>query len=271
MTDRKVAIVTGASSGIGAAVALELADRGYVVYLAARRAQRLNEIARQCTDRGAQARVVPTDVTIAKQVQDLVRKATGEFGRLDVMINNAGYGIHALMHKTTDDQMRRILDVNYFGVFYGCRAAASVMIPQRSGHIFNISSVVGKRGTPFNGAYCASKSAVVGLSDCLRVELASHHVRVTCVCPGMTDTEFFDKVEGGTSHKRDAYKSLRTLQSAEHVARRMVATIGRRKPEMVFTPGGKFLVLMAALSPRLTDRLMQVYYKSLARRMDETD
>ena len=268
MTDKKVAIVMGASSGIGKATALELASHGYVVYLAARRAERLTEVARLCADRGAQARVVPTDVTIEEQVQELVKKAVDEFGRVDVMVNNAGYGIHARMHETTDDQMRRILDVNYFGVFYGCRAAAPVMIRQGSGHIFNVSSVIGKRGTPFNGAYCATKFAVCGLTDCLRVELREHGVWVTCVCPGLTESEFFDKVEGGSAHKSTVYKSLRTLQPAEHVARKIVASIGRDKPELVFTAGGKFLVLVAALWPRLTDRMMKAYYRSLARQMD---
>jgi NAD(P)-dependent dehydrogenase (short-subunit alcohol dehydrogenase family) len=261
--NREVAIVTGASSGIGAATAVELARRGYAVVLAARRAEKLQQVARQCLAAGGEALVVPTDVRRAEQVDALVASAAAKFGRLDVCVNNAGCGLHARVHETSDEQMRAIFDVNYFGAFYGCRAAARVMVRQRSGHIFNVSSVIGKRGVPFNGAYCATKFALCGLTDSLRVELRPYHVRVTAVCPALTDTEFFDAVQGRPDRGKPLYAKLRGLMPAEAVARKIVQTIGRKKPEILFTPGGRFLVVLSALWPGGADKLMLLYQKKL--------
>jgi len=258
--DRKVAIVTGASSGIGRHTAVALAGRGYLVYAAARKADLLREVADACRQAGGEGRAVATDVADPAQVELLVQTAVGEAGRIDVMVNNAGFGVHARVAETSAEQMRRIFDVNFFGVFHGCKAVAPVMIAQRSGHIFNVSSVIGKRGTPFNGAYCATKFAVCGLTDSLRVEMKPYNVRVTCVCPGLTDTEFFDRVEGGTSRKRSAFASLRTVQPPVVVARKIVQTVGRNRPELIFTPGGKLLVLVSALFPRLADAMMRIYH-----------
>lgn len=248
---------------------MRLAERRYAVVLAARREDELERVAERCRRAGAhEAVVAPTDVTDERRVKELVDATAGRFGRLDVLVNNAGYGLHGAVHEITDEQMRRIFDVNFFGLFYGCRAAAPIMIRQGSGHVFNVSSVIGKRGTPMNGAYCATKFAVVGLTDSMRVELRPHGVNVTCVCPGMTDTDFFDRVEGRRERRktREPFQSLRTPQSPDVVARRIVATIGRYRPELIFTPGGKFLALVAPLSPRLADRIMETYRQGMLQR-----
>ncbi|MHC4294312.1 MAG: SDR family NAD(P)-dependent oxidoreductase [Planctomycetota bacterium] len=260
MDGAKVAIVTGASSGIGRQTALALSKRGYVVFLASRRVEALEETAQMCSSTGAEVRVVPTDVSDRVEVDALVQGAVDEFGRVDVMVNNAGYGIRARVHETTDEQMHRIFEVNFFGVFYGSQAVAPIMIQQRSGHIFNVSSVIGKRGTPFSGAYCATKFAICGLTDSLRVEMRPYNVRVTCVLPGLTDTEFFKHVEGGTKRTASSFRVLRGMQAASVVGRKIAATVGKNRPELIFTPGGRFLAFIAALSPRLTDAMMEIYH-----------
>lgn len=265
MSERRVAVVTGASSGIGYETALAFARRAYAVVLAARRADRLDDLARRCRQAGGEALAVPTDVSQESQVEALVQRAVDAFGRLDVMVNNAGFGQGGQVHELTDRQMRDIFDVNFFGVFYGSRAAARVMIAQGGGHIFNVSSVIGKRGTPLNGAYCASKFAVGGLTESLRVELAPHKVRATLVCPGLTDTEFFDRVRGGSSKARVSFARFRTLMPAAKVARRIVSAVGKNVPEMVFTLGGKTLVLVSELFPRLADWLLGFYRDDLLR------
>ncbi len=269
MAEETVAIVTGASSGIGTATALALARRGCTVVLAARRAERLENLARRCRDAGGQALAVPTDVAVEQQVEALVRMALDRFGRVDVMVNNAGHGVFARVHETAAEQMRRIFEVNFFGVFYGCKAVAPVMIRQRSGHIFNLSSIIGKRGTPFHGAYCATKFAVCGLTDSLRVELAPYSVRVTCVLPATTATEFFQHSWRERKDQENLEKFQR-IMPASVVGERIAAIVGRIKPELVFTAGGKMLTLIAALWPRVADAMMKVYHDNLVRAMGQS-
>jgi hypothetical protein len=263
--------VTGASSGIGAATAVELGKRGYTVVLAARRRERLEQVSARVTQAGGFGDVQVRDVGVEEQVEDLVAGCEARHGRLDVMINNAGFGMFGRIHELTTEQMRKVFEVNYFGLFWGARAAARVMIEQGSGHIFNVSSVIGKRGTPYHGAYCASKFAVVGLSDSMRVELAPLGVRVTCVCPGLTDTEFFTHSRQGQAAEGTFQAIKGGLQDPRIVARKMVQAIGKPRPELVFTPGGKILVLLASLFPRLTDWLMGFYRDSLSRSMSRQE
>jgi uncharacterized protein len=265
----RIAIVTGASSGIGAATAIELGARGYTVVLAARRRQRLEQVRARVAQAGGRGDVQVCDVGIEEQVQRLVDGCVQRHGRLDVMINNAGFGMFGRIHELTTEQMRRIFEVNYLGLFWGARAAGRVMARQGTGHIFNVSSVIGKRGTPYHGAYCASKFAVVGLSDSMRVELAPLGVHVTCVCPGLTDTEFFTHSPQGQAAEGTFQAIKGGLQDPRIVARKMVQSIGKRRPELVFTPGGKILIVLACLFPRLTDRLMGFYRDSLSRSMSQ--
>ncbi len=270
MGQQRVAIVTGASSGIGMETAAAFARRGYAVVLAARRPDRLGEVADRCRAGGGEVLVLPTDVADRQQVQALVDGAVDRFGRVDVMVNNAGIGLSARVQETSDQDMRAIFQTNFFGVFYGCKAAAAVMIHQRSGHIFNVSSVIGKRGTPFHGAYCATKFAVVGLSDSLRVELRPYGVRVTCVCPALTTTEFFEHSRRARA-ARSSFQRFKRLMPASAVARGIVAAVGKDRPEIIFSAGGKLLAWMAALSPRLTDMAMRLYHDDLIKRLGGLD
>jgi short-subunit dehydrogenase len=270
MNSQKVAIVTGGSSGIGMETALELARRGYAVFPAARRADRLEALAERIRQEGGLARPMVADVTEEAQVRAVVEAAVKEFGRLDVMVNNAGVGLFSRVHQITNEQMRAIFEVNFHGLFYGCKAAAEVMMRQRSGHIFNVSSVIGKRGTPFHGGYCATKFAVCGLTESMRVELAPYHVLVTLVCPVLTETEFFEHSLRGQAAK-SSFTRLKGLMPAAKVARKMARTVGKNKPELIFSFGGRLLVAISCLWPALADRMMMVYYKDLAKKLTVID
>ncbi|MGC9454516.1 MAG: SDR family oxidoreductase [Phycisphaerae bacterium] len=266
MSDKPVAVITGASSGIGLETALAFARKGYTVVPSARRAERLDQIAEQCRSLGAEARPVVTDVADERQVRNLVATAVDEFGRIDVMVNNAGHGVFAAVHETPTGEMRQIFDVNFFGVFYGCKAAVPEMLRRGRGHIFNVSSVIGKRGTPMHGAYCATKFAIAGLTESLRVELMSAGVHVTLVCPTTTETEFFDRTPTGKKAGAGLRKYVSSMPAAV-VGRKIAAVAGRRKPELVFSAAGKLLALSAALAPGFTDHIMKVYRDDLAKRL----
>jgi len=267
-----VAIVTGASSGIGLETAVALAQRGYNVVLAARCEDKLRDAATKCQEaakqagRAIEAVVHVTDVSQLDQVQALVTQTVERFGRLDVMVNNAGYGLFATVTQTSPEEMERIFQVNFYGVFYGCKAAAEVMMRQRSGHIFNVSSVIGKRGTPFHGAYCATKFALVGLGESLRVEMMPYNVRVTTVCPALTETEFFESSRRAQA-AGSSFKKFKSLTPARVVGQKIARAVGKRRPEIVVTAGGKFLAVVSALWPGLADRMMKFYYDDLAKRI----
>jgi NAD(P)-dependent dehydrogenase (short-subunit alcohol dehydrogenase family) len=180
----KVAIVTGGSSGIGEATARRLADEGFVVYAGARRVDRMAGLAA----RGIHA--VPLDVTADESMQDLVDRVLTEHGRIDVLVNNAGYGAYGAFEEIPLADARRQFDVNLFGLARLTQLILPAMRAQRSGTIVNISSMGGKITTPLGSWYHASKFAVEGLSDSLRVELAGFGIRVVVVEPGAIATEW---------------------------------------------------------------------------------
>ena len=263
----KVAIVTGASSGIGMETALALVRRGYAVVLAARRGERLGQVADQCRQLAADAaiEVVVTDVSDRSAVERLVSGAFEKFGRVDVMVNNAGSGLFGRVHELSEADVRDLFEVNFYGVLHGCQAVAPIMIAQGSGHIFNVSSIIGKRGTPFHGAYCATKFAVCGLTDSMRIELKPYGVNVTNVCPTLTATEFFDhsRMEPRAHSK---YEAAGKMMPASTVGRKIAETVGKSRPELVFSVGGKFLVTLSALWPRAADWIMKIYHDDLVKR-----
>jgi len=264
-SNRKVALVTGASSGIGRETALAFARRGWAVVLAARRADCLADVAAACGVAGGEAMVVVTDVAQRNQVEAAVAGAVERFGRLDVMVNNAGFGVFGEAIDLDERDLRDIFEVNFFGLWYGLRAAAKVMIAQGGGHIFNVSSVIGKRGTPMHGAYCATKFAVNGLTESARVELRPKKVWVTLVCPAMTATEFFSR---GSMARRAgrAFGRFHRTMPARAVGETIAATAGRYKSEIIFTAGGKLLAWLSALLPGVVDVGMGSFREALARR-----
>ncbi|RMH24430.1 MAG: SDR family oxidoreductase [Planctomycetota bacterium] len=190
----KVAIVTGASSGIGRATALALAKRGARVALAARRVDRLDELAGEIHAGGGKAIAVQCDVTARDQVEALVAATRETFGPIDVLINNAGIMPLSFMDACKVEEWTRTVDVNVQGVLYGVGAVLKEMIERRSGHIVNVSSVAGRKVFPGGAVYCATKFAVHALSEGLRQELAGFDIRVTTIAPGLVTTELQDSI-----------------------------------------------------------------------------
>ncbi len=183
-------IVTGASAGIGKALALQLARQGARVAIAARRAERLEQVAEECHLLGAEVLVVPTDVSDEAQCKALVESTVAAFGRLDMLINNAGLAATALFDEFPDLSLfRHTMDVNFYGAVY-CTYYALPYLKQTQGRIVAISSLGGKAAIPYNTPYCASKYGMHGFYDSLRMELYQHGVSVTVICPWWVATEF---------------------------------------------------------------------------------
>jgi short-subunit dehydrogenase len=248
----RVVVITGASSGIGAATAVACGREGMRVALAARRKERLERVAGDVRAAGGEVRVVPTDVCDEAAVQALIDGTVAAWGRLDVLVNNAGIGMLAPTAATSAAEFEAIMRVNYLGTVHGVLAALPHMRRQGGGHIVNVASVVGKRASPFRAAYVASKFAVMGLSEALRMELRQDGIHVTAICPIGTATEFHELEVNrlGVSGRGGP------IQSAEHVARGIVRALRRPRPEVHPYPPARLLFLMNQIAPGLVDRLM---------------
>jgi NADP-dependent 3-hydroxy acid dehydrogenase YdfG len=185
----KVVVITGASSGNGEATARYLSSRGATVVLGARRADRLQSLADELTRKGGKALAIQTDVTEVNQVKRLVDEAVKTFGRIDVMINNAGLMPHSPLERLKIDDWDRTIDVNLKGVLYGIAAALPYMKQQKSGHFINVSSVAGHKVRPGSAVYAATKTAVLVISEGLRQEVKPYNIRTTVISPGALATE----------------------------------------------------------------------------------
>ena len=190
----KVVVITGASSGLGEATARLLAKSGAIVVLGARRSDRIEALAAELKKAGGQALAVATDVVQRDQVKRLVDTAVESFGRIDVMLNNAGIMPLAPLEQLKVDEWDQMIDVNLKGMLYGIAAALPYMKDQKSGHFINVSSVYGHKLGPDATVYCATKHAVRALSEGLRQEVKPYNIRTTVISPGAVATELADHI-----------------------------------------------------------------------------
>ncbi len=186
----QVAVVTGASRGIGDAIARSLAALGATTVLCGRTRAALDSVAKVIAEAGGKAEVIPCDVTSLESVDAAAKNIEFSFGRVDVLVNNAGIGgFGGPLHQLAPDAWEQILNTNLRGVYYSIRAFAAMMIRARGGHIINISSIAGKNALPNGAAYAASKWGLNGLSYSVAEELRGQNIRVSVICPGSTNTD----------------------------------------------------------------------------------
>ena len=252
----RVAAITGASSGIGLAVAQHLAREGVAVTLGARRGDRLDEAVRGIRAAGGRAEAVLMDVTVEPNVHNLVRHAKDTFGRLDIMICNAGFGFYGTVEDTPAPVMQRMMDVNFMGTFYGARAALPVFRAQAGGHLIIISSIVGQRGIAQMSGYSATKAAQVGFAESLRTEFSGTDIAVSVVFPISTETEFRHAMERDYGH---SVSGLGPKQSMDDVARAVVQCVRKPRAEVYPHAASRALTIVNALAPGLTDRIVRKY------------
>jgi short-subunit dehydrogenase len=253
---QKAVIITGASAGIGRELALMLAEQGAWLALAARNAEKLEEVAAQCRQRGGKAVVVPTDVAEQSQCRNLIERTVAEYSRIDVLINNAGISMWARFDEISDlSLIEQIMRVNYFGSVY-CTHYALPFLKETQGRIVGISSLTGKTGVPTRSGYAASKHAMAGFFDTLRIELADYGVSVTMIYPGFVATEVRQRAFA-TDGKPLGISPVREdeVMTVETCARLIVQAAAQRKRELVMTLRGKLGMWLKLIAPGLVDRI----------------
>ncbi len=261
LEDRVVAI-TGASSGIGRAAAVRLAGEGASVALLARRAERLDELARTMAASGGRAIAVPGDVTSPEDTRRLVARAVDTWGRLDVMIANAGLGYHGSLEQATPADMARVIDVNLLGVMHTARAALEVFRQQGHGHLIAISSYAGKRGIGGTGVYGAAKAGVINLVESLRAEFVGTNLQASVILPVSVDTEFRATItrDFGWVTEGDGPK-----QPVDTVVDDIVACILRPQAEIYTHRKSWFVAVMNVIAPARTDRFIAKFTRRATR------
>jgi short-subunit dehydrogenase len=255
MPTRRVVAITGASSGIGRATALRLARDGAAIVMCARRADRLEAAAAEVRAAGGESLPIVADVTREDDVRRFVDSAVARFEQIDVMVCNAGFGIAGAIDDITPDQMQKLVEVNYMGTYHAIRAVLPIFRRRNRGHVIVVSSIVGKRGVPYMGAYAATKFAQAGLAECLRAEVAGSGIHVTVVFPVSTETEFFDVMsrETGTTVSR----AHGPRQDASVVADAIARAIDRPVAEVFPHVWSRALVWLTAAAPSVCDRFVQ--------------
>ncbi|HZS08800.1 MAG TPA: SDR family oxidoreductase [Blastocatellia bacterium] len=253
----KSVIITGASAGIGEELAVALAGRGARLTLAARSADALERTARRCREAGGQAITVPTDVGDEQSCRQMVERAVEQFGGVDVLVNNAGIGMWARFEEVTDlsiyDQIMRI---NYLGSVYSTYYALPYLKKSR-GLIVAVSSLTGKTGVPTRTGYAASKHAMQGFFDSLRIELRGTGVDVLIVSPGFVATDIRARALGGDGRARgeSPREEGRDTMSVEECVRLMVGAMERRRRELVMTIRGRLAQWVRLIAPGLVDQI----------------
>ena len=222
MLSEKVAIVTGASRGIGRSIALALAAQGAKVVASARNAEALDNLVAEIEGLGGEATAVAGDVAVAADAARLIEQAVAAYGQLDILVNNAGITRDGLLLRMKDEDWDAVIDTNLKGAFLCIRAAAKVMSKQRSGRIINISSVVGEMGNAGQANYCSSKAGLLGLTKSVARELARRNITVNAITPGFIVTDMTDGMTDKARESMTEQIPLGRLGEADDVANAVI-------------------------------------------------
>lgn len=256
--ETKVVWITGASSGIGEAVAYEFNKKGVRLILSARRIEELERVKSNCVDAEERVRILPLDLTETNIMDQKVKEATELFGSIDMLINNGGISQRANAVDASMETIRKIMEVNFFGTVALTKAVLPGMIDQKTGHIVVISSVMGKIGTKHRSAYAASKHALHGWFDCLRQEMYEHNINVSLVCPGFVQTDITVKAltaDGGKFKKMgDGHKKA---MSPEEFAQKLLPKLAKNKEEVYIGGAEVLAVYLKRLSPKLLNKVLR--------------
>ncbi len=242
--------------GIGRELAIQFAERGAWLALAARDVDKLEEVAAQCRQIGSRAIAIPTDVADESQCARLIENAVAEYGKIDTLINNAGLSMFARFDEIQDlSVLERIMQVNYFGSVY-CTYHALPHLKATRGRIVGISSLLGKTGAPTRSGYAASKHAMAGFFDTLRIECAGDGVSVTVVYPGFVATAVRERALGPNGKPLGRSTAQETdIMTVDMCARLIMKAVERRKREVIMTARGKAALWLKLIAPKLVDNI----------------
>ncbi|WP_338552312.1 SDR family oxidoreductase [Paenibacillus sp. KS-LC4] len=249
MLNGKVVLISGASSGIGALAAKQLAMRGAIVVLTGRNVEKLKAYVAEI---GGNSSYFQMDVTSMEDVQQVIQAAVQKHGRLDILINNAGYGQFEYFETMPVEKFDQMMDTNYMGIVRCTKAVLPYMLSQGSGHIVNIASLAGKIGSAKSTAYTATKHAVLGFTNSLRMELRGKGIVVSAVNPGPIDTPFFSLADPSGNYVKNVSFFM---MKPDYVVKAIVRLIERRKAEINLPRSAALGIKLYQLFPRLIDRL----------------
>lgn len=253
----RVVLITGASSGLGWETALAFAGKGSKIAITARSADKLQELAQLIRQKGTECLAVPVDVTDESSVQAMTEQVMEYYGRIDVLVNNAGVGRFASVVEAGLDDLKAMMEVNYFGIVRCIQAIVPQMMRQNMGYVVNVASVAGFLAAPTHGGYSATKFAVIGLSEALREEVNPYGIKVTTVNPGPIDTPFFDQADIDKIPKI----AKRFMLKPDQVAREIVHAVESEVPQVVLPKSLSPLIIIKALAPSLFARSSRRFYK----------
>ncbi|HZG01062.1 MAG TPA: SDR family oxidoreductase, partial [Chitinophagales bacterium] len=254
MPDKKVVIITGASSGIGKALAIECAKRGFHLSLAARNAEQLNAVAEECKLQRAQVITVITDVSKEQDCAALVKTTAEHFSRIDVLINNAGISMRAAFNDLHLDVIRQVMDINFWGTVY-CTKSALPHLLKSKGSVVGVSSIAGYKGLPGRTGYSASKFAMQGFLEALRVENLQKGLHVLIACPGFTASNIRNTALNANGNiQGESPRDESKMMTAEEVAIHIMNAVERRKRTLTLTLQGKMTVWLNKFFPSFMDK-----------------
>jgi short-subunit dehydrogenase len=265
MLRNKTVIITGASSGIGRACALAFAREGCRLILAARDIQKLGEVADESRKLGAEALAVQTDIASEDECRNLINMAIEHYDRIDILINNAGMSMRALFEHTALSVLKRLMDVNFWGAVY-CTKYALPYLLESKGSVVGISSIAGFKGLPGRTGYSASKFALNGFLETLRIENRKKGLHVLICAPGFTASNIRNTAlkEDGSSQAESPRDEAKMMQP-EEVAAHIIKAVKKRKPLLVLTTQGKMTVLLNKFFPNFMDKMV---YNAMAKEAD---
>ncbi|MBK7851193.1 MAG: SDR family oxidoreductase [Bacteroidetes bacterium] len=261
----KVVVVTGASSGIGRSLAIEFARNGYNVVAAARKVDQLETVKKDIEKAGGKALIVATDVSKESDCERLMAETMATFGRIDVLINNAGISMRAVFEKTDLNVIRQLMDINFWGTVY-CTKYALPHLLKSKGSVVGISSIAGKKGLPGRTGYSASKFAMEGFLETLRTENLKTGLHVLVACPGFTASNIRNTALAADGNTQgESPRDEKKMMQPEEVARRIYKAVEGRKRDIIMTRDGKLTVFLNKFFPAMMDK---VVYNHMAKEPD---